>query len=188
MYLHFISFSENQSVTCYNLLCIVKSFWKFVWDAVVVFNDNALWKISTYQLVWMFCVISKRFDNWSSWWRHQMETFSALLAICAGNLPVNSLHKGQWRGALIFSLISARINVITSSGSYDHNNHLLWWLTFSLAQTQSPTQNLCHRLIIIHEMCVLHLYRATSNMDANRKFLIRFGLSIFQIVTLSFVR
>ena len=29
-----------------------------------------------------------------TWWRHQMETFSALLAICA--------QKGQWRGALIF--------------------------------------------------------------------------------------
>ena len=25
-----------------------------------------------------------------SWWRHQMETFSALLAICAGNSPVTS--------------------------------------------------------------------------------------------------
>ena len=25
---------------------------------------------------------------WSSWWRHQMETFSALLAICVGNSPV----------------------------------------------------------------------------------------------------
>ena len=24
----------------------------------------------------------------STWWRHQMETFSALLAICAGNSPV----------------------------------------------------------------------------------------------------
>ena len=24
----------------------------------------------------------------AAWWRHQMETFSALLAICAGNLPV----------------------------------------------------------------------------------------------------
>ena len=24
----------------------------------------------------------------SSWWRHQMEIFSALLAICAGNSPV----------------------------------------------------------------------------------------------------
>ena len=42
-----------------------------------------------------------------SWWRHQIETFSALLAICAGNhrSPVNSYHKGQWRGALIFPLI-----------------------------------------------------------------------------------
>ena len=27
-------------------------------------------------------------SNVSSWWRHQMETFSALLAICAGNSPV----------------------------------------------------------------------------------------------------
>ena len=40
-----------------------------------------------------------------SWWRHPIETFSALLAICAGNSPVNSPHKGQWRGALMFSLI-----------------------------------------------------------------------------------
>ena len=41
-----------------------------------------------------------------SWWRHQMETFSALLAICAGNspAPVNSPHKGLWRGALMFPL------------------------------------------------------------------------------------
>ena len=35
-----------------------------------------------------------------------METSSALLAICAGN----SSHKGQWRGALTFSLICTRIN------------------------------------------------------------------------------
>ena len=47
-----------------------------------------------------------------TWWRHQMETFSALLAICAGNspVPVNSPHKGQWRGALMFSLICVWIN------------------------------------------------------------------------------
>ena len=37
-----------------------------------------------------------------SWWRNQMETFSALLAICAGNSPVTGEEKGQWRGALIF--------------------------------------------------------------------------------------
>ena len=46
------------------------------------------------------------------WWRHRMETYSASLALCAGNspLPVNSPHKGQWRGALIFSLICAWMN------------------------------------------------------------------------------
>ena len=39
-----------------------------------------------------------------------METFSASLAICAGNSPVNFPHKGQWREALMFSLIYAWIN------------------------------------------------------------------------------
>ena len=43
-----------------------------------------------------------------AWWRHQMETFSASLAFVRGihRSPVNSPHKGQWRGALMFSLIS----------------------------------------------------------------------------------
>ena len=46
------------------------------------------------------------------WWHRQMETFSALLALCAGNSPVtvNSPHKGQWRGTLMFSLIYDWIN------------------------------------------------------------------------------
>ena len=43
-----------------------------------------------------------------TWWRHQMETFSALLALCVENSPVP--HKGQWRGALMFSLICVWIN------------------------------------------------------------------------------
>ena len=30
-----------------------------------------------------------------SWWRHQMETFSALLAICAGNSPASSEFPAQ---------------------------------------------------------------------------------------------
>ena len=27
-------------------------------------------------------------NYWNSWWRHQMETFSVLLALCVGNSPV----------------------------------------------------------------------------------------------------
>ena len=39
-----------------------------------------------------------------SWWRHQMETFFALLSLCVGihRSLVNSPHKGQWRGAFVF--------------------------------------------------------------------------------------
>ena len=40
------------------------------------------------------------------WWRHQRETFSVLLALCAGNSP----NKGQWCRALMFSLICAWTN------------------------------------------------------------------------------
>ena len=46
------------------------------------------------------------------WWRHQMKIFSALLDIVRGihRSPVNSPHKGQWRSALMFSLICVWIN------------------------------------------------------------------------------
>ena len=58
----------------------------------------------TWSFKWRSCAYT--------WWRHQIEPYSALLALCAGNLPVpvNSPHKGQSRGALIFSLVCARIN------------------------------------------------------------------------------
>ena len=47
-----------------------------------------------------------------SWWCNQMETYSGFLALCAGihRSLVNSNHKGQWRRALIFSLICVWTN------------------------------------------------------------------------------
>ena len=46
-----------------------------------------------------------------TWWRHLMEIFSALLAICAGNLPVaGEFPERLWRGALMFSLVCAWMN------------------------------------------------------------------------------
>ena len=52
------------------------------------------------------------------WWRHQTETFSALLVICAGihRSPVNSPHKGQWCGAMMYSLFGAWINGWVNNG------------------------------------------------------------------------
>ena len=47
-----------------------------------------------------------------AWWRRQMETFLRYWPFVQGihRPPVNSPHKGQWRGALMFTLIRARIN------------------------------------------------------------------------------
>ena len=48
------------------------------------------------------------YENWwvdISWWRHQMEAFSALLALCAGNSPVTGefpSQKGQLCGLRCF--------------------------------------------------------------------------------------
>ena len=54
-----------------------------------------------------------------------METFSALLAICAEihRGPVNSPHKGQWRGAWVFSLICTRINGWVNNGEAGDLRH-----------------------------------------------------------------
>ena len=62
--------------------------------------------------MWWECSCTEYIPRNMPWWRHQMETFSALLAFCAENspVPVNSPHKGQWRGALMFSLICTWIN------------------------------------------------------------------------------
>ena len=57
--------------------------------------------------------LKQNFTIWRiSWWRHQMEEFSALLAIVREihRSPVNSPHKGRWCRALMFTLICARIN------------------------------------------------------------------------------
>ena len=53
-----------------------------------------------------------------SWWRHQMETFPRYWPFVWGihRSPVNSQHKGQWRGALMFSLICALINGWINNG------------------------------------------------------------------------
>ena len=58
-----------------------------------------------------YCILSGTYQE-ISWWRHQMETFPRNWTFVRGSRrsPVNSPHKGQWRWALMFSLISVWIN------------------------------------------------------------------------------
>ena len=78
----------------------------------IIWTKAGIWSIS-FKKMHLKCLSVKCrpfcSDHIVSRWRHQMETFSALLALCARNSPVTgeSPHKGQWRGALMFSLICA---------------------------------------------------------------------------------
>ena len=68
--------------------------------------------VLTHIAKWHHLTTMSHIEAWT-WWRHQMETFSALLVICVRGIHrslVNSPHEGQWRGALMFSLICVWIN------------------------------------------------------------------------------
>ena len=98
----------------WNILCT--RWWKqdFQW--------NTLWVDLGKEVVICKISIFLNFCNWvreirvriaahpanyaHTWWRHQKETFSAALALCAWNSPVTGEFPSQWRGALMFSLIS----------------------------------------------------------------------------------
>ena len=57
-----------------------------------------------------------------SWWRHQMETFSALLAICAGNSPVTGEFPAQRPVTRSFDVfIDLRLNIRLSKQWWG------WW-------------------------------------------------------------
>ena len=60
------------------------------------------------------------------WWRHQMGTFSAVRGI--HRPPADSPHKGQWRGALMFSLICLhkRLSKQSRRGWFETPLRSLW--------------------------------------------------------------
>ena len=87
--------------------------------------------ISWFQTCLGLCIVS--------WWRHQMETFSALLAICAGNSPVPGEIPTQRpvTRSLMFSLICARKNDWVNNGEAgDLRRHLAHYDVIVMLKTQ----------------------------------------------------
>ena len=105
-------------------------------------------------------------------WRHQMETFSALLALCPGNSPV-TLTKGRWRGALMFSFICAWINGwVNNREAGDLRRHRAHYDVIVMETTQNTG---------IHEYtkkCLLTLHITKGQVTS---FLWRFCFSITDI-------
>ena len=86
---------------------------KYQWHCRIVLHVDMIsncWIFVTYAYFLMWCYYETQHKyvflynpTWSmsykmleiSWWRHQMETFSALLAICAGNSPASGEFPAQ---------------------------------------------------------------------------------------------
>ena len=76
--------------------------------------------------------------------------------------PVNSPHKGQWRGALMFSLICARINGWVNSGEAGGLRHQrahydlvvmqpeIWWMVQNITRQLYETHHIGQVLYIQH--------------------------------------
>ena len=70
-------------------------------------------------------------NKMAAWWQHQMETFSALLAICAGNSPVTGEFPTQMPVTWSFDVfLDLRLNKRLSKQSWgwwiDTPSHPLW--------------------------------------------------------------
>ena len=66
-----------------------------------------------------------------SWWRHQMETFSALLAICAGNSPVTGEFPAQRPVTRSFDVffdlrLNKRLSKLSWGWWFETLSRLLW--------------------------------------------------------------
>ena len=89
------------------------------------FNRN---QISMYQHQTLIFQMLNYFRQNRSWWRHQMETFSALLVICAGNWPGTGEFPSQRPVTQSFDVFfDLRLNKRLSKQSWG------WWF-----ETPSP--------------------------------------------------
>ena len=87
-----MSFKPNPGfVSAINYITTWQSFMSCLFDVFVFFSTFIMTVLCPSELDLGRCspVVC------STWWRHQMETFSALLALCAGNSPVTGEFPSQ---------------------------------------------------------------------------------------------
>ena len=90
----------------------------FSW--IFVYINNI--KCSSFLVLLYLLNLNKLLKRVDSWWRHQMETFSALLAICAGNSPVPGEFPAQRPVTRSFDVFfDLRLNKRLSKRSWG------WW-------------------------------------------------------------
>ena len=94
---------------CFVLLWLYHTFFEFMWNICAYVQCLRHW----YWVILMHDDVIK--------WKHFPRYWSLVREIHRS--PVNSLHKGQWRGALMFSLICVRIDGWVNNGEAGDLRH-----------------------------------------------------------------
>ena len=94
--------------------------------AMLQTTSNAFYSMKIFEFLLNVVEVCWRVSNWQrgfgSWWRHQMGTLSALLAICAGNSPVPGEFPAQRPVTRSFDVFfDLRLNKWLSKQSWG------WW-------------------------------------------------------------
>ena len=112
----------STSFTC-NVAPNVVLLWRVddIWTLDWIMTGTE-WETFLNGVVCIYIVNCVYFSGFSSGWRHQMETFSALLAICAGNSPVSGEFPTQRPVTRSFDVFfDLRLNKRLSKQSWG------WW-------------------------------------------------------------
>ena len=116
------------------------------------------------------CTEKCRNDNfrWSlwlkSWWRHQMETFSALLILCEGNSPITGEFPSQrpmTRSFDIFSLICTKTKWLSKPSRPS------WFETPSLSLWRHCNVHQNNDILVSVDLPIIH--KTLRQLDAGQK-------------------
>ena len=105
-----------------------------------------------FTILWIYCIQHVQKKTIFAWWRHQMETFSALLAICAGNSQVTGEIPAQRPVTRSFEVFfDLRLNKRFSKQSWDWRFETLSCNGFEYSNlfylwTQSSLNHIVHQV------------------------------------------
>ena len=109
-----------------------------IWSTLHRNNYAFFWRFACFGMVSHRMVLSTFFKI--TWWRHQMETFPALLAICAGKSPVTGEVPAQRPVTRTFDVFfDLRLNKRLSKQSWG------WWF-------ETPPRSLWHHCNASHAL------------------------------------
>ena len=94
-----------------------------------------------------------------SWWRHQMETFSALLALCAGNSLVTGEFLAQrpvthsFCISFIWAWINGWVNNLKAGDLRHHRDHCNVTVWYQVNASQKMKACVCNNIVYSPQIC-----------------------------------